>query len=257
MFEEWCQIEEKYHGNKKALFHLTEKNNGRAAIEVELIDRVRSHYDDLQQIADDVRQLGYPGAAAILGERLPRTKRARSGEMGEILATEFIGAQTEFRVPVRRLRYKDGREMALRGDDFIGVGEDEQERLCLLKGESKSRRALTPAVISEARQRLSSDDGRPTPISMLFTADRLLQSRNKDEELGRKIRNEVALRAVPSGRITHALFTLSENNSGDELEKDLAAADDSHRHVSAGMQVEDHREFISEIYNLAAYLGDD
>ncbi len=48
--------------------------------------------------------------------------------MGEILATEFIEFQTEFRIPVRRLRYKDGREMALRGDDFLGVNEDEDER---------------------------------------------------------------------------------------------------------------------------------
>ena len=44
------------------------------------------------------------------------------------------------------MRFKDGREVALRGDDFIGVSYDEeQDRLRLLKGELKSRMTLGKA----------------------------------------------------------------------------------------------------------------
>jgi hypothetical protein len=40
----------------------------------------------------------------------------------EILATELVEEEIGLRVPVRRLRYKDGRNMPMRGDDFIGAG---------------------------------------------------------------------------------------------------------------------------------------
>jgi hypothetical protein len=62
-----------------------------------------------------------------------------SGELGEILATELVEEMMDYEVPVRRLRYKDGREMALRGDDFIGIRVNAAGNLHLLKGESKSR----------------------------------------------------------------------------------------------------------------------
>jgi hypothetical protein len=118
---------------------------------------------------------------------MPRTPRARSGELGEILATELVVEHTDFMVPVRRLRYKDGREMALRGDDFIGIKVDAENNLYFLKGESKSRAVLAAATISEARQALTRDDGRPTATSILFVADRLLEGEGERRELGRKI----------------------------------------------------------------------
>jgi hypothetical protein len=257
MIDEWLDIEETGRGNSKTLFALDEKNGGREAVEDRLIERVRSHYDNLEHIADDVAQLGFPGAAAILRERLPRTARARSGEMGEILATEFIEFQTEFRIPVRRLRYKDGREMALRGDDFLGVNEDEDERLYFLKGEAKSGQTVSAAVIADARERLDGDDGRPTPISLLFVADRLLEGEDEDKELGRKMRNQIATRSVRPQRITHGIFTLSRNDPADALENDLDAADGIHTHISANLKIDDHQDFIAWLYEEAENLGDD
>jgi hypothetical protein len=64
--------------------------------------------------------------------------RVLPGDLGEILASELVEEETGFRVPVRRMRYKDGREVAMRGDDFIGVGFDLEDKLWQLKDESKS-----------------------------------------------------------------------------------------------------------------------
>jgi hypothetical protein len=256
MFDNWCHIGETARRENKKLCLLEEKAGGRAAIMDEIVERVRSHYDKIEEIAEDVERLGFPGASAILGERLPRTQRARSGELGEIIATEFIEFYTGFRIPVRRLRYKDGREMALRGDDFIGVSEDDNERLLFLKGESKSRNALSNAVVTDARQKLSADDGRPTPISLLFVADRLLEDENGDhQELGRRIRDEVALKTVPPQRIMHGLFALSGNTLRAILEDDLEMADGAHSHISVGFHVVRHQAFIAEIYEKAGDLG--
>jgi hypothetical protein len=43
--------------------------------------------------------LGYETAGAVLKERLPRRPTARSGELAEILATEFTEAKLDFNVP--------------------------------------------------------------------------------------------------------------------------------------------------------------
>lgn len=257
MFDEWCEIDESEPDDRKTLVLLNERDGGRAAVKDELVERVRSHYDDLERIAEDVERLGFPGAATILRERMPRRPRARSAELGEILATEFIEFQTDFRIPVRRLRYKDGREMALRGDDYLGLRVDEEDRLAFLKGEAKSGRRVTRPIIADARERLSEDDGRPTPISLLFVADRLLEGNEEEEELGRRLRDEVARRSVPARRIMHGIFALSGNAPEEALEEDLDAADAAHGHISMSLHIEDHQAFVAEIYEEAADLGDD
>ncbi|WP_258960707.1 DUF1837 domain-containing protein, partial [Klebsiella pneumoniae] len=92
---------------------------------------------------------------------MPQTSRSRSGDLGEILATELVEEEIGLRVPVRRLRYKDGRNMAMRGDDFIGAGYDGNgEKLWLLKGEAKSNRVLGKATVTSARKVLNRDNGR-------------------------------------------------------------------------------------------------
>lgn len=134
LFADWCRCERTDTGPKH-LLKFTEKPDGRVAITASLPSIVRSHYDDARRIAEDIADLGFSKAAAILAERMPRSKKARSGELGEILATELVEESLGYRVPVRRLRYKDGREMALRGDDFIGVVAETDGTLRFAKGE--------------------------------------------------------------------------------------------------------------------------
>jgi Cap4 SAVED domain len=256
LFDKWCTSTED-GTNRKRLWKLSERPNGRNAVRVELGQRVRAHYDRLDRIADDVAALGYAGAAEILREILPRTKKARSGDLGEILASELVEERMDFNIPVRRMRYKDGREVPLRGDDFIGVGHDDEDRLRLLKGEAKSRRALGKTTITEARAALNRDDGRCTPSSLLFVANQLLERDGDDAELGRAIRNEVALRGLQPNRIDHVLFTMSGNAPPGALQEDLDAAGPGRNHTVVNLRIEDHQEFIGETYQEAGHLGND
>jgi hypothetical protein len=63
---------------------------------------------------------------------MPQQAKGRLGDLGEILATELVEERINLRVPVRRLRDKDGRNMAMRGDDFIGAGYGTDGKLWLL-----------------------------------------------------------------------------------------------------------------------------
>lgn len=256
LFYDWCENDEEEE-NRKRFWKLTEKDAAREDILPDLAETVRSHYDSLERIAEDVEILGYKNAAAILRERLPRGKKARSGDLGEILASELIEEKLGFDVPVRRMRFKDGREVALRGDDFIGVAYDEErDRLRLLKGESKSRMSLGRGTITAARRALDRDDGRCTPASLLFVADRLMDRGGAEEVLGKVIRKEVATRTLPPARIYHVLFTMSGNAPPDALADDFEALDQIRRQIVVNLRIEDHQEFIAEVYEEAGDLGD-
>jgi hypothetical protein len=256
LFKDWCECARSNAGTKRLLKY-SEKVGGRAAVTSSLPGIMRSHYDDVGRIADDIAQLGYASAATVLAERMPRSKKARSGELGEILATELVEENLGYQVPVRRLRYKDGREMALRGDDFIGISWRTGEDLRFAKGESKSRANLTKSTITEARAVLSRDSGRPTATSVLFVADRLMDRGGDQEALGRAIRNEVAQKAVPAERIEHVLFTMSANPAPQALAEDLAAATADRPHTVVHIRVSDHQDFIKSSYEEALKLGDD
>jgi len=117
-------------------------------------------YASPDRIAHILEKLGKSKAAAYVREKLPKGNKPRSGDLGEILATQYIDECTEYDVPIRRLRWKDHREMAMRGDDVIGIGSAEVDLpIRFIKSETKSRLALSTAVVLEARLALNDNGG--------------------------------------------------------------------------------------------------
>lgn len=257
LYKRWCKST-KAKNQRKHYWTYVEKDGGRDEIRDALAETIRSHYDQLDRIAEDVKRLGYQGASKILSTAMPQTPKGRSGDLGEILATELVEEEIGLRIPVRRLRYKDGRNMAMRGDDFIGAGYDEAgEKLWLLKGEAKSNKALGKTTVTSARKVLNRDSGRCTPDSLLFVANRLLESNDPDDnELGRNLRDEVGLKALRADHIDHMLFTISGNGPHASLKDDLDAASANRDHYVVNIHVKDHQDFIAEMYLEAEDLGD-
>lgn len=257
LYKQWCKST-KEKNQRKHFWTYAEKKGGRDEISDDLAETIRSHYHRLEHIADDVKRLGYEVAARILSEAIPQTAKGRSGDLGEILATELVEEEIGLRVPVRRLRYKDGRNMAMRGDDFIGAGYDSKgKKLWLLKGEAKSNKTLGKATVTNARKVLDRDHGRCTPDSLLFVANRLLESNDPDENaLGRDLRDEVGLKSLRADRIDHMLFTVSGNGPHASLKEDLDAAGTNRDHYVVNIHIEDHQDFIAAMYQGALDLGD-
>ena len=258
LYKRWCKASREKN-KRKRYWTYVEKDGGREEIRGCLANTIRSHYDRLERIAENVDQLGYKVAAEILSEAMSQTPKGRSGDLGEILATELVEEEIGLRVPVRRLRYKDNRDMAMRGDDFIGARFDgEGEKLWLLKGEAKSNKVLGKATVTSARKVLNRDSGRCTPSSLLFVANRLLESNDPDDnELGRSLRDEVGLRSLSADRIDHMLFTVSGNGPHASLKQDLDATDTNRDQYVVNIHVKDHQDFIAAMYEEAVDLGDD
>lgn len=98
---------------------------------------------------------GKPRPAKYLAAKLPTKQISRSGELGEIIATEYINAgELPYEVPIKRLRWKDTREWPMRGEDMLGFNF-KSHKLQFLKGESKSRKFLKETVITAARKALN------------------------------------------------------------------------------------------------------
>ena len=66
---------------------LKERDVGRDEVFDELIETVADHLVDLSVIE---KMGGFEHAVHVLKHRLPQSKKTRSGDLGEILATEFI-----------------------------------------------------------------------------------------------------------------------------------------------------------------------
>ncbi|MEZ1355966.1 hypothetical protein, partial [Pseudomonas aeruginosa] len=75
---------------RKHYWTYVEKDGGRDEIRDDLAKTIRSHYDRLELIAEDVKRLGYEVASEILSAKMPQTAKGRSGDLGEILATELV-----------------------------------------------------------------------------------------------------------------------------------------------------------------------
>lgn len=232
--------------SKHVLLICTEKHGSSDDIIEEFRDVMRSHYVAPELTAKRLVELGTPETAEIFKEHLPTTKKARSGDFGEILATELTESKLGFNVPVRRLRWKDGRDMALRGDDIVAVSQDHEGNLKFLKGESKSRERLTPKVVGEAATALDKDFGRPTRHSVLFVAERLRERGEDELAIGLE---KALLNSFHRNYVGHLLFTVSGNDPNKALLDHLSGCTNKIRRHAVGVRIINHGEFIERLFS--------
>jgi len=253
-FDTWLEASEETD-QRKTLWRATEVKGQRDGALDELCLRARSHYVRDEEIATFLDTLGYEGAAEVIRCNYPEGPTCRSGDLGEILCAEVIEEWCEFEVPIRKLRYKDHRDQAMRGEDVIGVSHDNVGKLRLLKAEAKSARALSTATVQSARRGLEANSGRPTAHSMIYLARRLLDQGGSKEELGKEILREAVSIAVPKNRITHCLFSITGNPAEQMLDDDFANADGTRDQFIIHIQIPDHGEFVEQVYDKVINLA--
>jgi len=158
--DEWLEEKQPNTAHRTLLIY-EEKRGTRTRALKPICEAVKDHLIGL----DVLSNLGFPKAAVYLKNRLPTVKKVRSGDLGEIFATEFIAQKTKFRILLKRLRHKDDRNTSMRGDDVIGILTTAQRTL-VLKAEAKSQAALTNSTVTKAIEALKKNDGRPNPATL-------------------------------------------------------------------------------------------
>jgi hypothetical protein len=188
---------------------------------------------------------GYKKAAATVANSLPSSKKTQSGDLGELLATEYVNSETAFVVPINKLRWKSDRQMAMHGNDVIGVDRSVKP-VRVLKGECKSRRKFSDDVAQEAVDGLDKHDGRPNPSTLAFITKRLYEEDRDDE--AKVFQDLQSAGTIAARNVTHMIFALSGNDPA----KHLANAPKSkHRGIkreNAAIVISDHGDFVTAVY---------
>lgn len=212
---------------------------------------VPGHYASEKRVADILERLGKAKAAEYIKHKLPKGKSIRSGDLGEILAASYVTELMPYEVTVKKLRWKDHREMAMRGEDIIAVRINSKGKsLELLKGETKSRAALTAAVLTEARTALRKNNNRPSPHALSYVADRLFELGKID--VANAIEDAQLKKGIKLSQMAHFLFTFSGNDPVRLLERNLVAYKGQVSQYVVGLWVRSHQAFIKAVYGKVA-----
>lgn len=247
-FDDWCQSANSVVGDHS--LHLLTGEPERLTTGIEATASVvPRHYASEEQISRALARLGKSAAAALVENKLPTTKAIRSGDLGEIYATEWIDAYSGgYVAPVKRLRWKDHRNMAMRGDDVIGIHMDQQtQRLHFLKAEAKSRVRLNSNVLADARIALDKDGGLPSAHALSFISSRLLEIGNI--RLADAIDDALLKHGIPAENVRHLLFTFSDNVPSALLTASLQAYQGAIPQFSVGLRVDGHADFVGAVYD--------
>ncbi|PAQ05349.1 hypothetical protein CIT26_31350 [Mesorhizobium temperatum] len=213
----------------------------------ELATALPSHYASKKRIASILKRLGKSAAAAYVQNKLPTGSRIRSGDLAEILASRYVEESTDFPAGISKLRWKDHREMAMRGDDLIGLQPvDGPEKIRFLKGEVKSRAKLTTSAVTDARKALTAFQQKPSPHALEFIADRLHE--DGEDELGNLIDDALLVDGIALKQVSHLIFTFSGNNPSAILAKNLAAYMGKVPQSAVGLRVDGHQDFIASVF---------
>ena len=245
-FNKWTESED--HSVKGYNITLLSVNNNAEAI-TQLAETIPDHF--ASQYSTILKRLGKPRAAAYLSEKLPTTKQIKSGDLGEIIATEYINAHTNFETPIRRLRWKDHRNMSMRGDDAIGVyfPDNNGEDIAFLKVEAKSAQTLSQGTVDEARKALDNYEGRPSPHSLTFIADRLYKiGETKKGDYIILFQTSVDIR---DDQVEHMLFTYSANSPENFLKSDQVSYKSGYCQNTVGVHANSHTRIINDVFFLA------
>ncbi len=219
----------------------------------EVVASVPDHYVSEHRLTRVLSRLGKTQAAALLEQRLPTSKKIRSGDLGEILGTAYVNEFTTYQISVFRLQWKDHRNMAMRGDDLIGLAEDDDGEALFLKGEAKSGAAMGSAVITDARKALASADERPTPHALSFMSEKYLSDGN--HHAADLIDNAILETGVKLGQVEHLLFTFTGNSAAGLLTTDLNAYVGSVRQTAVNLRIPTHQGFIKDVFDTVIANG--
>ncbi|GAA0651196.1 hypothetical protein GCM10010174_88610 [Kutzneria viridogrisea] len=250
-FRSWCTVGEpvRVGGHLASVLESFDENTGVATLSADL-PNTYAKSGALARIAD---RLGKNAVAEHLRNKLPTTANARSGDMGEILATAYLHEERECVVGPSRLIERDHQEWAMRGDDALGAKLGSDGKIRIIKVESKSRVKLDKGTVAEARKGLARNDELPSPQSLAQFAERLLST--SDSDVGEAVLTLQLQEGIRSDHVDHLMFLFTSSDPSKYVTADLEAYGGSVSQLTITLRVQGHQEFIRDAYEKVIFGG--
>ncbi|QIZ37878.1 Hachiman antiphage defense system protein HamA [Saccharopolyspora sp. ASAGF58] len=212
-----------------------------------------SRYAATEALARIAERFGKAKVSAFLRNKLPPAQGARSGDLGEILASAYLEEDCGYVVGPSRLIQRDHHEWAMRGDDVLGAKFDSASNVLLIKGEAKSRARAAASVVKEARESLQREDGLPSTHSLTQFAERLLST--VDDDLGEAIIKLQLEHGVRPGNVSHLMFLFSGNDPSSHVRADLTTYRGLIAQQAVILRVQAHQDFVRTAFEKAIADG--
>ncbi|MFJ5815282.1 Hachiman antiphage defense system protein HamA [Streptomyces sp. NPDC093108] len=250
-YDKWCEPSKVTHIDAHAIDVLVSSSDevGIATLAAHLPSR----YAETKALTRIAERFGKIQVSKFLQNKIPATQSARSGDLGEILATAFLEEDCGHVVGPSRLIQRDHQEWAMRGDDVLGARLDSSSRVHLIKGEAKSRAQTRTAAVTEARDGLQRTDGLPSPHSLTQFAERLLDT--LDDDLGEKILELLLVEGIRPDGVTHLMFLFTGNDPISHVKADLVAYRGGIKQRAVILRVQAHQDFVRTVYERAISDG--
>ena len=245
----WCQSRDENIGDHNLRLLTVAAENIETA-KTQIAEQVSTHYSNPRRMADVFDRFGKSGIASFLRTLLPDAVVARSGDLGEIIATEYVDEKTPYLTPIKRLRWKDHRNQPMHGDDVVGIQIPEDGgRLKFLKVEAKSRASLQSRTITEAREGINQDQGLPSPHTLAFISSRLHET--GEDDIADLIDKELLGQQITVAQVENMIFTFSGNTPDNFLRVGLRNYTGSIIQHAVGLHINNHQNFISNVFEEA------
>ena len=244
-FNDWCTLGTPVPigGHQAAVLESYDDAKGSAT----LVAILPNAYAESNSLAIIAERFGKAAVAKFLRNKLPTKVNARSGDMGEILATAYLHEEWGYVVGPSRLIQRDHQEWAMRGDDSLGAKLDSKGRLRIIKAEAKSRATLRSRTIEEARQGLARNDELPSPHSLTQFAERLLPT--ADSQIGEAVLTMQLSDGVRPDRVGHLMFLFTGSDPSAHVTADLEAYSGPVPQLTVTLRVKGHKKFIKDAYD--------
>ena len=192
-----------------------------------------------------MKSLGQQAAYSKLKSKFPQGKKLRSGDVGEVISRNYIEKHLDYVVPIKKLQWRDHREMAMRGDDVIAIKIDGDD-IQFIKGEAKSVQSMNNKTLDEARKELDQHDGKPSPHSLDFIIERLHDIGN--EELAEKLEVHKHHKRIRKQDVKHLLFVFTNSNPNLLQKTAFEAYTGDFCQISIGLKTEKHQDIVTSVF---------
>ena len=243
-FRTWCTIGDlvPVGGHLSGVIESGDEATG-IAIVAAALPEAYAESDSLALIAE---RFGKRGVARFLRNKLPTKQSARSGDIGEILATAYLFEECGYVVGPSLLIQRDHQEWAMRGDDVLGAKVEIDGDVRITKVEAKSRLNLGERTVADAREGLARNAELPSPHSLTQFAERLLQSAHRS--VGEAVLGLQLADGVHPDRMGHLMFLFTGSDPSDHVVADLKSYAGSISQLTITLRVNGHQAFIKDAF---------
>ncbi len=152
---------------------------------------VLDHYFSRDDVIRWLRRFDLPKVAKLLQDRIPDAgTTVRTGDVAEMLAVDYAEKSLGLTVPIRKLRYRSARNVAMFGDDALGL-EIIDGRLFILRVEAKNYSSFSLGDLQHIYDAMSSSNFLPTEDTLAFTAKLLNDETVRDLVEGLQARGDL------------------------------------------------------------------